>query len=95
MIEYEIYETKSGNKRVNIGGSSYLLAPYEHGSSDPRQCAAILNGEYGSEVQAYAQACDEAGVKLTYVWNGVINSMGDHARVMPPWKGKPCDYGRG
>ena len=95
MAKYEIYETKKGNKRVNIGDSSYLLAPYERGSSDPRQCAAVRNGEYGTLVQAYANACDEVGIKLTYAWDGIINGMGDHARVMPPWKGKPYNYGRG
>ena len=45
----------------------------------PRQCMFIRNGGYGPPMQAYANACDDAGVELTYAWDGFMNSLGDHA----------------
>lgn len=80
-MEYEIYKTAGGKKRVNIGEQIYLLAPYEQGGNAPRQCMFIRNGGYGPPMQAYANACDDAGVELTYAWDGFMNSLGDHARV--------------
>lgn len=34
-MEYEIYKTAGGKKRVNIGEQIYLLAPYEQGGNAP------------------------------------------------------------
>ena len=90
MTEYEIYETVSGKRWVNIGQQSYLLPPIEYGGGDARTLAGIRNGDYGPLMEAYAKACDDAGVPLSYSWE----VLGDHVRMTPPWKAKPYNYER-
>lgn len=101
-MDYEIYKTAQNRMRVNIGSVSYALLHHDGattsadcgGEIDGRQVGFVLSGGYGEVVQAWARAAQEVGAPLRFAWRGVINSLGDHASVSPPWKPQARDVGR-
>ncbi len=92
--EYEIYESEVGS-RVNIGEESFALRENPDCSTpNERTMSNIKDGSYGSMIQTYAAACQEAKVKLTHAWKGVVNELGDFGEVFPPWKAREKDFRR-
>lgn len=94
-MNWEIYETTGGHKRVNIAGQSYALTLINGGSElEPRQYAQARAGDYGMVVRAYAEAAESIGIVPRFAWEGIINALGDHASVSPPHNPKEADYNR-
>jgi hypothetical protein len=94
VMEYEIYTTTNGNTRVNIGEGSYAIGGDGGVELEGRQYQQVLRGDYGEVVQAFALAAQECGITPRFAWRGVINSMGDHGNVLPPYNPRARDYAR-
>ncbi len=81
--------TKEKNSRIYLvrEDKKYLINSLELGQIiTGRQLAQIANGEYGELVKAIYEAQEEIGVAHRFAWTGIINSMGDFAKVLPPCK---------
>ena len=97
MSDYEIYMAVDGRRRVNIGNASY---PLEVPSGSPNQynVAAPWRGDIAmardETLRLWLTAAAEVGVPLRYAWRGIINSLGQPAEEMPPWKPKNRDWFR-
>jgi len=52
-----------------------------------RQLGNALNGHHPL-MEAFVKACDALNIDKFYSWHGVMNSLGDHASMSPPWNGR-------
>ncbi len=52
-----------------------------------RQLHHAAGGSYPL-MASFVRACDHFGVEKYYSWSGVMNVLGDHAYIGPPWKGR-------
>lgn len=105
-VDYEVYRTRDGSLRLNIGDASYAFldrngAPARDISGDlpgvelaGRQLAFARQGDYGPVAQAWAAAHDARGIVPRFAYRGIVNALGDHAEVSPAFNPRPRDYGR-
>jgi len=95
--QYEIYVAVDGRRRVNIGDASYALE-VPSGSPNQHNVAAPWRGDIAmardETLRLWLTAAVEVGVPLRYAWRGIINSLGQPAEEMPPWKPKHRDWFR-
>jgi len=84
---------KTGQHWLVYDGKAYKLEAegceaFASGSRlEGRQLGNVLNGRHPL-MEAFIKACDHFGIAKFYSWHGVINSLGDHASMSPPWNGR-------
>ncbi|SRR6266567_1185877 len=52
-----------------------------------RQLGNALNGQHPL-MATFVRACDHFGIDKYYSWQGIMNVLGDHAHIGPPWNGR-------
>lgn len=77
---------KENNKVYFIkDDKKYLISHPEHGAEVPgRQLAQIARGDYGELVQEIYEAQEVENLPHRFAYQGIINSLGDFAQVLPP-----------
>lgn len=82
-----IRKLEDGRIYLVIGDKKYLINHPRFGEIiTGRQLGQIEHGEYGGLPKAIYEAQKEVGVPHRFAWTGIINSMGDYAKVFPPCK---------
>ncbi len=66
--------------RVEIGGVVYSFCTVG-GELEPRQYGQARRGSYGDVPAAYIAACEASSRPVFVNWSGIVNALGDHARV--------------
>lgn len=85
---------KTGKRWVIIKDEAFMLEAEGSPAFDAkcllqgRQMQNALNGRH-PEMEEYIRACEHFGLPMYYSYSGIINSLGDHASMAPPWKPRP------
>ncbi len=84
---------KTGQHWLVYDGKAYKLeaegspAFASESRLEGRQLGNVLNGRHPL-MEEFIKACDALNIDKFYSWHGVMNSLGDHASMSPPWNGR-------